>query len=119
MSKHSFMACLFTVAERAECVCAFSHLLTSSKARLATFAFLSAGRVQQAHVRHLDSRSSLGNQLPGPLPQLPPPLCVPLLQTQNSNFHILKDVFKLERAIYSTESIMDYEKHLHNRETQT
>lgn len=89
---HSFMACLFTVAE-CECVrvCAFSRLLTSSKARLATFAFLNAGRVQQAHVRHLDSRSSFGNQLPGPLPQLPPPLCIPLLQTQNNNnFHILK-----------------------------
>lgn len=65
------------------CVCAFfSTLLTSNQAGLATSASVRAGRVRQAHLRHLDSGPSLSNQLPGSLSQLPPPLSVPLLQEQ-------------------------------------
>lgn len=63
------------------CVCVFRYVLTSGGASLAAFASVSAGRIQQAHFRHLHSRSSFSYQLPGSLPQLPPTLCIPLLHT--------------------------------------
>lgn len=63
-------------------VCVFRCALTSSWARPAALAFSSGGRVQQAHVGHLDSGSGLCDQLPGSLSQLPPPLGVSLLQQQ-------------------------------------
>lgn len=66
-------------------VCVFRHVLTSSRASLAALAPLSAGHVQQAHVRHLDSGSSLSYQLPGSLSQLSPSLCIPLLHTNRRN----------------------------------
>ena len=64
------------------CVWVFGCVLTSSWASLAALASLSAGRVQQTHVRHLDSGSCLSYQLPGSFSQLSPPLCIPLLHTQ-------------------------------------
>lgn len=64
------------------CVWVFVCVLTSSRASLAALSSLSAGHVQHAHVRHLDSGSSLSYQLPGSLSQLSPPLCIPLLHTQ-------------------------------------
>lgn len=57
---------------------------TSSRARLAAFA--GARCVQEAHVGHLHSGSSLGYQLPGSLSQLSSPLSIPLLHTQNKTF---------------------------------
>ena len=68
------------------CVRAFSCVLTSSRSSLAAFASLKAGCIQQAHVGHLDSRSSLGYQLPGSFPQLSPPLCISLLQMRTRQF---------------------------------
>lgn len=68
--------CMFASADVVRCV------LTSSRASFAALASLHARRVQQAHVGHLDSGSSLSYQLPGSLSQLSPPLCVPLLHTK-------------------------------------
>lgn len=63
-----------------ECICnSKGGVLTCNWACPAAFASFCSRRVQQAHLRHLDSGSCFGYQLSGSLSQLSPPLRVPLL----------------------------------------
>lgn len=83
---------MFASADLCVYVGVFRCLLTSSGASLAALASFSARRVQQAHFRHLDTRSSFSYQLPGSLSQLSAPLCIPLLHTQNMNKNMNKRI---------------------------
>lgn len=82
---------------------------------------LGAGPVQEAHVRHLDSRSSLCDQLPGSLSQLPSPLGVALLhrrrdtsnevqEQKNDNRHhtSTREKKKIKMVVYYTLKSPEY-----------